>query len=320
MLPVDEHVLRQAALPATLAPSLAHRRLSWRTIKEQAITFTLLACALVSILTTLGIVFVLIEESVRFFRQVSLFDYLTGTRWTPLFASKHFGVLPILNATMLIAGIALLVSIPFGLGSAIYLSEYAPTKTRRLLKPTLEILAGVPTVVYGYFALLFITPLLRSFISSIEIFNALSAGIAMGIMIIPIIASLSEDALSAVPRSLRDAAYAVGATPMETTVHVTIPAALSGIIASFLLAMSRAVGETMIVAIAAGNSPEIIFNPLHGMQTMTAYIVQVSLGDTPRGTIEYQTIFAVGFTLFIITLILNLLSRYVIRRYREQYE
>jgi phosphate transport system permease protein len=304
----------------SVVSALKVRRTSGRAIREQSIGALLFAFASISVLTTFAIVFVLARESIDFFREVSIIDYFTGTRWTPTFASQHFGVLSILNASLLIASIGLLVAIPFGLGSAIYLAEFAPRKVRATLKPILEVLAGIPTVVYGYFALLFITPLLRSFIPGMQVFNALSAGIALGIMIIPMVASLSEDAISAVPRSLRDASAALGATDMETVVSVTVPSALSGIVASFILAMSRAVGETMIVAIAAGNSPEVIFNPLKGMQTMTAYIVQISLGDTPRGSIEYSTIFAVGGTLFVMTLILNILSRIVVRRFREAYE
>ncbi|CAN5782590.1 phosphate ABC transporter permease subunit PstC [soil metagenome] len=296
------------------------RRFSKRVLREHAIEAVLIACAAVSVLTTFGILWVLLSESVRFLSEVSIVEFFTGTRWTPLFASKSFGVLPILNASLLIAAIALLVAVPFGLGSAIYLAEFAPRRARSVLKPTLEILAGVPTVVYGYFALLFLTPLLQRIIPDLQVFNALSAGIAMGIMIIPMVASLSEDAISSVPQHLRDAASAVGATDMEKVVGVTVPAALSGIVASFILAMSRAVGETMIVSIAAGNSPELVFSPLKGMQTMTAYIVQVSLGDTPRGTIEYYTIFAVGATLFGITLGLNVLSRIFVRRFREVYD
>lgn len=302
------------------ADNLKARRTSARAIRERSISGVLFACAFISVVTTFGIVWVLLSESVGFFRDVSLVEFFTGTRWTPLFASQSFGILPLFNATILIAGIALLVAIPFGLGSAIYLSEYAPRRVRSILKPLLEILAGIPTVVYGYFALLFITPLLRSIIPGMQVFNALSAGIAMGIMIIPMVASLSEDAISSVPRSLRDAASAIGATDMEKIVGVTVPAALSGIVASFILAMSRAVGETMIVTIAAGNAPELVFNPLEGMQTMTAYIVQVSLGDTPHGTIEYSTIFAVGTTLFVMTLLLNILSRIVVQRFREVYD
>lgn len=316
---MSEHAIR----PARSAPAIGAlkvQRLGGRMIKEQFVTAILFLCAFISVATTFGIIFVLAEETWNFFRQVSIVDFFTGTRWTPLFASKSFGVLAILNASVIIAGVAILVAIPFGLGSAIYLAEFAPRRVRSILKPTLEVLAGIPTVVYGYFALLFITPLLQVFIPDLKVFNALGAGIAMGIMIIPMVASLSEDAISAVPRGLRDAAAAVGATDMETVTSVTVPAALSGIVASFILAMSRAIGETMIVSIAAGNSPLLSFNPLEGMQTMTAYIVQVSLGDTPRGTIEYSTIFAVGATLFVMTLILNVISRVIVRRFREVYD
>jgi phosphate transport system permease protein len=321
----DATVTERAISPPRTAPvtsGLRMRRWGGRMIREQTIAVILLLFAAVSVVTTFGIIYVLLEETIDFFRQVSIWEYFTGTRWTPLFASKSFGVLPLLNATILISGIALLVAVPFGLGSAIYLAEFAPRRVRSFLKPTLEVLAGIPTVVYGYFALLFITPLLRRFIPDMAVFNGLSAGIAMGIMIIPLVASLSEDAISAVPRSLRDGAYALGATPTETVTSVTVPAALSGIVAAFILAMSRAIGETMIVAIAAGNQPllDLTLNPLQGMQTMTAYIVQVSLGDTPRGTIEYSTIFAVGMTLFVMTLILNILSRMFVRRFREVYE
>lgn len=303
-----------------MAAGLRLKRLGARAIREQTVGVLLLLAGMVSIFTTFGIIYVLISESVNFFREVSFADFFLGTRWTPLFSSQQFGVLPLVSATLLISVIALAVAIPFGLGSAIYLAEFAPRRARSILKPTLEILAGIPTVVYGYFALLFITPLLQRVFPEMAVFNALGAGVAMGIMIIPMVASLSEDAISSVPRGLRDAASAVGATDMEKIVGVTIPAALSGIIASFILAMSRAVGETMIVAIAAGNSPNLVFNPLEGMQTMTAYIVQVSLGDTPRGTIEYYTIFAVGLTLFVMTLLLNILSRLVVRRFREVYD
>jgi phosphate transport system permease protein len=317
---VSDSARFEAATDNNVAELLQNKSTSARAIKERTVFIILFACALISIVTTFGIVWVLVTESLSFFREVSVIEFFTGTRWTPLFASQNFGVLPLLNATILIAAIALAVAIPFGLGSAIYLAEYAPRKVRSILKPTLEILAGIPTVVYGYFALMFITPLLRSFLPNMQVFNALSAGIAMGIMIIPLVASLSEDAISSVPRSLRDAASAIGATDMEKIIGVTLPAALSGIIASFILAMSRAVGETMIVAIAAGNAPELVFNPLQGMQTMTAYIVQVSLGDTPRGTIEYSTIFAVGVTLFAMTLVLNILSRIIVQRFREVYD
>lgn len=317
---MSDRTLPETSQPRRITDELRLKRLSPRILREYGVYALLFLCGFISVFTTIGIVWVLFSEAINFFQEVSIIEFLTGTRWTPLFASKSFGVLPLLTASVLIAAIALAVAIPFGLGSAIYLAEFAPRRLRSILKPVLEVLAGIPTVVYGYFALLFITPLLQSFISDLQTFNALSAGIAMGIMIIPMIASLSEDALSAVPRHLRDAASAVGATEMETIMGVTVPAALSGIVSSFILAMSRAVGETMIVSIAAGNSPTLVFSPLEGMQTMTAYIVQVSLGDTPRGTIEYYTIFAVGALLFLITLLLNIASRFVVRRFREAYE
>lgn len=319
---MTERAIPQSQTTPALS-SLRLRRFSRRVVRESIVLVVLLFCASISVATTFGIVWVLFSETLNFFREVSIVSYFTGTRWTPLFASQHFGVLPILAASVLIAIIALAVAIPFGLGSAIYLAEFAPRRVRATLKPTLEVLAGIPTVVYGYFALLFITPLLQRIYGDLGLFNALSAGIAMGIMIIPMVASLSEDALSSVPRHLRDAAAAVGATDMETIRGVTVPAALSGIVASFILAMSRAVGETMIVVIAAGGSSPasaVVLNPLEAMQTMTAYIVQVSLGDTPRGTIEYTSIFAVGSTLFVMTLALNIVSRILVRRFREVYD
>jgi len=271
------------------------------------------------VFTTVGIVFILAQETWDFFQVVPLLEFLTDTQWTPLFTNKHFGILPLLCGTLLVALGAMLIALPVGLLSAIYLSEYAPDRVRHTIKPMLEILAGIPTVVYGYFALLFITPALRAVIPEIEVFNAASASIAMGIMIIPLVSSLSEDALRAVPRSLREAAYALGATKMEVITQVVVPAALSGIVAACLLAVSRAIGETMIVAIAAGQQPVLSLNPFESVETMTAYIVQVSLGDTPQGSFEFKTIFAVGATLFIITLILNLISRWFVKRYGEVY-
>jgi phosphate transport system permease protein len=280
----------------------------------------LFACSSVSVLTTLGIVGGLVFETVGFLRVVPLWDFLTDTQWTPLFADKHFGVVVLASATILTSGIALLVALPIGLLTAIFLSEIAPYRTRRLLKPALEILAGIPTVVYGYFALLFVTPLLRSVFPEIAGLNGLSAGLVMGVMIIPLVASLSEDALYAVPQGLRDGAYALGASRTQVTTRVVVPAALSGIVASFILGVSRAIGETMVVAIAAGQSPRLTLNPLVPIETMTAYIVQVSLGDTPAGTLEYQTIFAVGMTLFTMTFALNILSHWLVQRYRQRYE
>ena len=277
-------------------------------------------CTMMSVLTTAGIVFVLLFQALQFFGEVSFFEFITGTRWTPLFQSKHFGVLALVSATFLTAVLSMVVALPLGLLSAIYLSEYAPETVRQIVKPVLEVLAGIPTVVYGYFALLFVTPILQSISEDIYVFNALSASIVMGVMILPMVASLSEDAMRAVPRSLREAAYGLGATRLEVSTRVVVPAALSGIVSAFILAISRAIGETMIVAIAAGQTPNFTLNPFVPIETMTAYIVQVSLGDTPSGTLEYKTIFAVAMLLFVITLVMNLLSQYVVRRFREEYE
>jgi phosphate transport system permease protein len=279
----------------------------------------LFTCAALSVLTTAGIIIVLAMETVGFLREVSLIEFLTGTEWTPLFANAHFGVLPLVAGTVLVSTIAMLVALPMGLLSAIYLSEYAPAQLRRFVKPILEILAGVPTVVYGYFALMFVTPLLQRFVPGLAGFNALSPGIVMGIMILPLVSSLSEDAMRAVPRGLREGAYALGATRMQTSLSVVVPAAFSGITAACILAVSRAIGETMIVAIAAGQQPRLTGNPLVPIETMTAYIVQVSLGDTPQGTLEYRTIFAVGMLLFLMTFTLNLASTWLRERFREEY-
>jgi phosphate transport system permease protein len=287
---------------------------------ERLIQTSLLICAAVSILTTLGIVFTLLRETVLFFEQVSIVEFFTETRWTPLFASKKFGIWPLVNGTVLVAAGAMVIALPLGLLAAIYMSEYASENVRRILKPVLEILAGIPTVVYGYFALLFVTPLLKSIFPQTQTFNAASASIVMGFMILPMVASISEDALSAVPRSLRDAAYALGATKLEVSTQIVVPAALSGISAAFILAVSRAIGETMIVAIAAGQQPKLTLNPLESIETMTAYIVQVSLGDTPRQSIAYLTIFAVGMMLFLMTLVMNVISHFLTRRFREVYE
>lgn len=287
---------------------------------ERLIAGLLFACGLVSILTTVGIVVVLVTESAGFFREVPIAEFLTGTRWSPLFADKHFGILPLLNGTLLIAGGSMLIALPVGLTSAIYLSEYATPRVRGIIKPILEILAGVPTVVYGYFALTFVTPLIRTVFPGTGIFNAASGAIVVGIMIIPMVASLSEDALGAVPRSLREAAYGLGATKLEVSTRVVVPSALSGIAASFILAISRAIGETMAVTLAAGATPRMTLNFLESVQTMTAYIVQVSLGETPHGTLEYRTIFAVGLVLFVMTLAMNLISQRITRRFREVYE
>jgi phosphate transport system permease protein len=293
-------------------------RVRWRVRMEERIALVFLFfCALVGILTTFAIVFILLSESLGFFRQVSLWEFLTGTRWAPLFNPKSFGVLPLVTGTLLTTLIAIAVAAPMGLVVAVYLSEYASHRMRGIIKPTLEVLAGIPTVVYGYFALTFVTPILQRFIPALEGFNALSAGLVMGIMILPTIASLSEDALSAVPNSLRYASLALGATRLQTTWGVVVPAAMSGISAAFLLGISRAVGETMIVAIAAGQQPTLTFNPLRAVETMTTYIVQIAMGDVPHGTLEYSTIFVVGLLLFVITLILNLVSDAFRTRYKE---
>lgn len=286
--------------------------------RERAAHVFLFFCGTLSILTTLGIVAVLLFETLAFFREVPLLDFLTDTQWTPLFADKHFGILPLVAGTALTAGIAVCVATPVGLVSALYLSEYATERVRRLVKPVLEVLAGVPTVVYGYFALLFVTPLLQTVIPSLSGFNALSPGIVIGMMIIPMVSSLSEDAMYAVPQSLREGAYALGSSKLQVAVKVVVPAAFSGIAASLLLGVSRAIGETMILAIAAGQQPRLTLNPTVPIETMTAYIVQVSLGDTPTGTIEYRTIFAVGMMLFLGTLALNLVSQWIKQRFREQ--
>jgi phosphate transport system permease protein len=286
---------------------------------EFIIEWGLFLSALLSIGTTIGIIVVLTIETVGFLRQVSLVEFLTGTEWTPLFSVPHFGVLPLVAGTTLVSLIAMTVALPMGLLSAIYLSEYASDGVRRVLKPVLELLAGVPTVVYGYFALLFVTPLLQRFIPTLSGFNALSPGIVMGLMILPLVSSLAEDAMRGVPRGLREGSYALGATKMQTSLRVVVPAAFSGITAAFILAVSRAIGETMIVAIAAGQQPRLTFDATVPVETMTAYIVQISLGDTPQGTLEYRTIFAVGMLLFVGTFGLNLVSAWLRERYREEY-
>ena len=300
-------------------PRVSLRGARSRTAKEAVIGGLLFAAGAVSILTTVGIIAVLVWESLAFFRRVSVAEFLTGTVWTPLFVPQHFGVLPLLMGSVLVSIIAAAIAIPLGLGSAIYLSEFAPDRLRRYLKPILEILAGVPSVVYGYFALTFVTPLLQPMVPGLQLFNALSAGIVVGIMVLPLIASLSEDAMNAVPRGLRQGAYALGATKFEVATRVVTPAALSGIVASFILAISRAIGETMAVVLAAGMTPNLTLDVRESIQTLTAYIVQVSLGDTPFGSIEYQSIFAVGLLLFAVTLGMNVFGRWFLKRYREEY-
>jgi len=291
---------------------------------ERFVVALLFVCGALSVATTVGIVVALAIPAIEFFRAVDLFDFLTGTNWSPLFADAHFGVLPLVVATLVTTFWALVVCIPFGLGAAIYLSEYAPDRARRVLKPVLEILAGIPTVVYGFFALVFVTPLLRDiwFLPGDppSTFNALAAGLVMGVMILPTVASISEDAMSAVPRGLREGAYALGATRMQVSTRVVVPAALSGIVASFVLGISRAVGETMIVLIAAGNQPNLTLDPTKPMQTMTAFIASAGIGDLPTGSIGYKTIFAVGATLFVMTFFMNLASARLVRRFREAYE
>jgi len=306
------------------APSLSTRsRLAGsrtRRFTEGVIATALFICAAFSILTTLGIISELIYETLEFFREVPLLSFLFGTQWTPLFDPPQFGVLPLVAGTVVIALIALSLALPIGLLSAIYLSEYASPRARRVLKPLLEILAGIPTVVYGYFALTFVTPWLRSLLPDMQVFNALSAGLVMGIMIIPLVSSLSEDALNAVPLALREAAYGLGATKMEVILRTVVPAALSGIVAAFILAASRAIGETMIVLIASGQSTVVQFNPLKAMETMTGYIARVSLGDNPQQSLEFKTIFAVGMLLFAMTFMLNLISQRVLAKYRQVYQ
>lgn len=307
-VPVDEERLRR------------NRRR--RYLEQRIVEWMLRLAAYLSILTTVGIVFILVQQSIGFFREVSVVEFLTGTKWFPLYKPNSYGVLPLVAGTMLVATIAGIVSLGLGIGAAIFLSEYAPTSVRKVLKPILEILAGIPTVVYGYFALLLVTPFLRTVIGedNIGVFNALSAGLVMGIMIMPMVTTLSEDAMVSVPRSLRDAAYALGATRFEVATKVVVPAALSGIIASFILAISRAVGETMIVYLAAGQLPNLTINPLESVQAMTGYIVATALGDSQQGTTQYLTIFAVGLLLFVMTLFMNVVGRWVVHRFRQQYE
>jgi len=283
-------------------------------LKEKIIHLILFLFALIPIITVVGIITILFTETYSFLQEVPVLDFLTGTRWSPLLKPKSFGVLPLLAGTLLVTIGAMIFALPIGLGMAIYLGEYAPRRVKKVVKPLIEILAGIPTVVYGYLALLFITPIIRSILPETNIFNALSASIAVAIMILPMIASLSEDAMSAVPRYLREGAYAMGANKYEAITRVVMPAAFSGIAASFVLALSRAIGETMIVTLAAGATPRLTLNPLESIQTITAYIVQVSLGETPRGTIEYKSIFAVGSVLFIITLLVNLSAQRLIKR------
>jgi phosphate transport system permease protein len=291
-----------------------------RRIGEDVVKGLLGVCALISVATTVGIVVALFVPAFEFFQDVSLADFFTGRDWAPLFEPARFGVLPLIAGTLLVTAIASVVAMPLGLGAAIYLSEYASPRMRGLLKPALEILAGIPTIVFGYFALTFVTPLLRDLGIEVDIFNTLSAGLVMGVMLMPTVASLSEDAMGAVPRDLRDGAYALGSTKMQTATRVVVPAAFSGIVASFVLAISRAVGETMIVLIAMGQQPNLTFDPREAAETMTAFIAATGAGDVPTGSLEYKTIFAVGATLFVLTLVMNVFAIRLVRRYREVYE
>jgi phosphate transport system permease protein len=303
-------------LPTTGA-RLARRRK--RVIVEKAIELLLFLAALVSVVTTVGIVYVLVKESVSFFQHVPLVDFLTDKQWTPLFDDAHFGIMVLLSGTITSSAVALSIAIPLGTIIAIYLSEFAPFRVREVAKPFLELLGGVPTIVYGYFALLFVTPILQWFIPGLPGFSLLSAGIVMGIMIVPYVSSISEDAMRAVPMSLREGSYAMGATRYQTAVHVVVPAAFSGIASAYILGISRAVGETMILAVAAGMQPNLTFNPLEPAATITAYIVQVALGDLPHGSIGYQTIFAAGLTLMLFTLACNIAGHILRKRFREAY-
>ncbi|PEN12293.1 phosphate ABC transporter permease subunit PstC [Longibacter salinarum] len=349
--PVSESAVDPAAASAASKGSRTGETLHANVFdspKERVIRYALGACALVSILTTLGIAAVLVVESAAFFQEVSIGEFLGSTQWTPQFADKHFGIWPLIAGTVLITVISALVSMPLGLASAIYLSAYAPVWLRKWLKPGIELLAGVPTVVYGYFALTFVTPLLQTalphvapvfyeayafvlrllpFVSpptepwtgDLGVFNALSAGIVVGIMVIPMVASLSEDAIQAVPRSLWNGAYALGATKLEVVMRVVVPSAFSGIVASFILALSRAIGETMIVTLAAGATPKLTLDPTESIQTMTAFIVQMGKGDIAQSTIEYKSLFAVGLVLFLITLGMNILANRIVARYQDKY-
>ncbi|NER89544.1 MULTISPECIES: phosphate ABC transporter permease subunit PstC [unclassified Moorena] len=290
-----------------------------RNLRERGIEILLFLAALSSVATMAAIIFFLLRESLAFFKEVSLFDFLTDTKWTPMFLEKHYGILPLISGTLVTSTIALLFAIPTGTIAAIYLSEFAPPTLREIIKPGLELLAAIPTVVYGYFALLVVSPFLRKIFTELPVFNMLSAGLVMGLMIIPFISSISEDAMRAVPVELREGSYAMGATRLQTAWNVVFPAAISGIASSYILGTSRAVGETMIVAIAAGLQPKIAWNPLDQAATITAYIVQVSLGDLPHGTLEYQTIFAAGLTLVLMTLVLNIIGHFLAKRYREIY-
>jgi len=305
--------LATRAEPLTLAPP----RKRWG---EAVIKGILAVCALVSVATTVGIVAALFLPAIEFFQEVNFIDFVTGTEWSPLFLDGKFGVVPLIAGTLSVTFWACLVAIPFGLGAAIFLSEYARPRTRKVLKPALELLAGIPTVVFGYFALTFVTPLLRDIGIEVGVFNALSAGLVMGVMIIPTVASLSEDAMSAVPRDLRDGAYALGSNKLQVSTRIVVPAAVSGIVAAFVLGISRAIGETMIALLAAGQQPNLTFDPREAVETIAAFIAATGAGDVPTGSVEYKTIFAVGATLFVMTFFVNAISIRLVRRFREEYE
>lgn len=300
-------------------PVFNRQRIAARKIKDIAIRFILFCAAVFSIAITLGIVSVLLYESVQFFSRVSMFEFFTETQWTPLFSNAKFGILPLISGTLVTSAVALAVALPTGTVVAVYLSEYAPGPVRETVKPILEILSAIPTVVYGYFALLFVTPILQKFFPDLPGFNMFSAGIVMGVMIIPYVSSISEDAMRAVPMYLREAAYAMGSTRLQTVFKVVIPASFSGVMSAYILGFSRAIGETMVVAIAAGMQPNLTLNPMEPAETITAYIVQVSLGDLPHGSLGYQTIFAAGLTLFVMTLAFNIIGHIVKKRIREAY-
>jgi len=309
------------AIQNTFKPQISARlsKKFSRNLKERAIEFVLMLAALSAVLTTVAIVGILLYESYSFFEVVAISDFLTDTVWTPLFENPHYGILPLVSGTLTVTGVSLIIAIPIGTISAIYLSEFASHNVRETVKPILELLAGVPTIVFGFFALLFITPMLQTFIPSLPTFNMLSSGIVIGIMIIPYIASLSEDAMRAVPMSMREGSYAMGATRFQTALRVVTPAAVSGIVAAYILGISRAIGETMVVAIAAGQQPNLTFNPMDAAATITAYIVQVAMGDLPHGSIGYQSIFAAGLVLMLMTLTLNIIGHITRKKYSERY-
>jgi phosphate transport system permease protein len=299
--------------------SFSKRSIRLRRVWEEFVKTGLFLAAFSSVLVTVGIVGVLVYESIQFFKEVRIVDFLTDTQWTPLFSDAHYGILPLLSGTIVTTAVAVLVAVPVGTVTAIYLSEYAPHRLREFVKPILELLSAVPTVVYGYFALLFVTPLLQKILTELPGFNMLSAGLVIGVMIIPYVSSLSEDAMRAVPMHIREGSYAMGATRLQTALRVVMPSAFSGISAAYVLAFSRAIGETMVVAIAAGMQPNFTLNPMEPASTITTYIVQVSLGDLPHGSVGYQTIFAAGLTLLVITLVFNIFGHLLRKRFREVY-